>query len=265
MPVLNGQGESSETPIKQKNFAGFLTIQMTAAKSVMRNPTIRWIDKSYYRYFDIYSGRGTWGDNEKGSPLIFLDAIEKHDIPYRAAFIDKEPQNIERLQDIVPSYHKRYCQFLVGDNKMVMRPWLRVVKEKPKMGLIYADPTGTLNWDLLIWLGRLKSFERTDFLIYLGANRGLKLHRRRWPERHNMLSEYIKAIEKSTVLVREPQTKYEWIFLYLTKWAKAPEWKAKGWYRSDTSQGRECLYRANFTKNERRKFGPDGQLGLFDI
>jgi hypothetical protein len=263
MPVINGQGESAETPIKQKHFAGFLDMQMTASKKVMA--TASWCNGDYYQYFDLYSGCGRWGDNQKGSPLVFLDAIERHDLPYRAVFIDRESINIERLRDSIPEYHRPYCTLLADDNKLALRPWLKVEKGKPKtyrMGLVYADPNGLVCWDLLSWMSLMKRYERTDIFVYFGANRGLKLHRRSYPGKYGYLTEYIEAIDKPHWLIRQPSTAWQWIFLYATRWRDKPQWKRAGFYDLDSDEGRRILYECNFTKDER---AGTFQPGLFDL
>lgn len=265
MRQRNNNGESEETRIKQQQFAGFLDFQMTAARSVMVNPAHHWVKKDYYQYFDLYAGKGTWGDGEPGSPLIFLQAIEKHDLPYHAILIEQDIEKVEQLRDVVPQYHKPFCEFLHGDNIMVMRPWLRASKEKPRMGLIYADPYGSLCWNLLSWLSRVRTFERTDMLTYFSANRGLKGPRRRFPDKFEYFSVYLDAIEKKKRLVRRPRTNFEWVFVYLTNWARVPQWEAKHWYDLDTTKGREVLYVCNFTASEREYIEAADTPSLFDL
>jgi len=255
-------GESQETPTKQEQFVGFLRMQMMASKSIIGNNKHHWINKDYYQYFDLYAGSGTWGNGQPGSPLIFLQAIEECDIPYQAVFIDKDTARIAALRDLVPSHHRQFCQFIAGDNKLAMRPWLRATKEKPRMGLVYADPYGAVCWDLLAWLSRVRRFERTDFLVYFPANRGLKGPRRRFPERFDYLTEYLEAIDKQRRLIRRPRTGFEWVFVYLTRWANMPEWRHRHWYDLDTDEGRKVLYRCNFTAEERQELNSNGQERL---
>ncbi len=249
MPVKNGQGESEETPVKQSQFRAFLNIQMMAAKSVMR--TQKWCNGDYYQYFDLYSGCGRWGANQKGSPLLFLDAIEQHDLPFRAVFIDKEAINIEQLKDEIPNYQRTFCTVLAEDNKLAMRPYLKVEKGKPRMGLIYADPNGLVCWDILAWMSHMKRYERTDLLVYFSANRGLKLHRRSNPTKYEYLTEYLEQIDKSEWVIRQPRTNFEWLFLYGTQWHDKPTWEKAGWYDLNSKRGREILFKCNFTIQER--------------
>ena len=104
MPIINGVGQSPETPTKQRHFAGFLTMQMLASKGVMDNPHNKWLQRDYYQYIDLYAGPGTWGDGQLGSPLIFLERIERYDLPYRAHFFEIDKENAEQLIDTIPAH-----------------------------------------------------------------------------------------------------------------------------------------------------------------
>lgn len=272
MGIYNGVGQSDETPTKQRHFAGLLSIQMRAAKGVMSNPKYTWCNSDYYQYFDLYCGSGTSVDGEPGSPLIFLRKVEEIDIPYRAYFVDKNAASIERLRDLVPAHHRRYCQFYAQDNRMAIREHLRAMRASERsvgrrMGLIYADPNHgkDINWDVLQWMNRVEWHERTDIAIYVGAT---SIKRWRSNPRCNLdyyLTEKMAEVGKKKWLVRLPSGRNQWTFLFGTKWAKMPTWEREGFYDITSSTGKRILRALNYTKDELGGNGDASQPPLLDL
>lgn len=268
MPVKDGMGYSKETPRKQRHFAGILKMQLGMARGAMSNPRNRgWCDQSYYQYFDLFSGSGWWidekdGSEQKGSPLIFLDIIEKVDIPYRAVFVDIRPENMERLRDSVPAYHLPYCTFVADDGAMAIRPYMKAMTfkhknsgSKSRMGMVYLDPNKItlVNWDLLRMFNRVEFNRTTDIVIYAGATGAKRV--RGSLKSQEYLTDGMSEVNKKKWIVRVPYDKNQWTFLMGTEYIDMKTWEAKGFYDCRSEQGARILQYINYSKDELKELG----------
>lgn len=289
MPKDGSMGISEETDVKQEQFNGFIDMHTRIVQGIFRRKP--WMRKPYI-YLDLYAGKGTYqsvvtGGTRLGSPLVFLSQVAKVGIDFEASFFDNgmNGQNIAELsahiQDSYPGLYHR-CRFHDGDNLLESRSYLGNVPphhsalrynqhvNANRMGLIYADPNGDnidRTFEMLSLYSRCATYRTVDILVNVPATI-IKRVRNANTKYDKYFSDYINMIDKSFVIVREPHTIQQWMFVFLTNWANFPQWEKKGWYRIDSDDGKRIMAHANYTAEEKRNgicpaFNP--QPTLFDV
>ncbi len=254
---------SEYTEIKQQHFGGIASIIVGAVRGIARRKPL-WDATRCFEYFDLYAGPGRYcvpnGNDIDGSPVIFSRIIAQSGLSFRSYLFEQAPDNARQLRDC----NLPHSTIIEGDNLLGIRPFLRVTKT-PRFGLIYADPKGVLNWQLLQWMSRMKRYEKTDVLINIQAARGVKLHRTRYPDKFRMMTDELADIQKKHWLIREPYGKQQWTFLFGTNWGDLPKWKKAGFHDIGSDSGRNILYELNFTNAEKRAMEKSRQPSLFDL
>lgn len=234
MPIDNNIGHGNCTASKQEGLSIILRQHIAIVKYIFAKPYIK---PKQYIYIDLYAGSGKNQEEDcDGSPVIFLrEAIGN--IDYRAFFIEVEPGNSIYLRAAVS--FANHHEVILGDNRDVLPRILQSIPPK-SYGLIYADPNGLLDFDLLA--DAAKKCPKLDVLIrYQAAS-----YKRngRTLSRENLLK------IKSQWILRQPEDKHQWTFLFGTNYVDYKAWKTHGFYRWDDPIGIDIFNRLIYTREE---------------
>lgn len=264
MSTTNSVGSGQTTEGKQADFRSFIALHVGIVDR------ITWVrDRqrtSPYTYIDTNAGPGIY-EGLTGSPLHFLDAIEKTSMPYQAIFIEREKDNAIELTRLVNQRRLRYPPEIL--NVCNQTALLDYVKDNhpPTYGMLYHDPNGVPSFDLLAEVSQSPSFRIMDFMISLPAN---AIKRVRGAEKASngytdtkRFNDSIKLINKTTWIIRRPQGKWQWTFIIGSNWPKFPDWGKRGFYRLDSEDGQAILHNLTYTDEERDAMS--GQISFFDL
>lgn len=224
-------GHSSQTPNKQVGLAAILRLHLSIVKAVLqKHPYYR----REYIYVDANAGRGDNPDEGvPGSPVIFLQAAQMSGLSYFGHFIDHDPGSTSTLATAVAFSNKH--QIYTGDNRTFVPYVLSRYPRNSTYGLIYHDPNGIPNYDMLAVASEMQP--RMDILIRYAA----------MAEKRNgaSLIDSLPRIKKETWIVREimPGDKWQWTFLFGSNYTSYPEWHKYGFHRVDRNDGRKILLR----------------------
>lgn len=244
MPVIQAVGQSDVTPGKQDGLGKLLAQHLATCKRIMAK--YRWCHQVYH-YIDMNAGCG-WNEHIDcvGSPLVFLEMAGRAEIPYRAWFIELEPSNALYLQSRAPASAAQY-EIRIGDNKEHLP---EIVGRIPKqsLGMIYTDPNGLPDFDLLAAVSRLPGCEKMDVLIRYTAC----AHKRNLRVKPERLVECLGRINKKHWMVREIERgdRWQWTFLLGMNWCGMKDWKRAGFYWAHSDDGQTILERLNYTNSE---------------
>jgi three-Cys-motif partner protein len=280
MPKDGSVGVSTNTPIKQELFTRYLRWHTTWTEAAMRKHD--WIDPCYF-YLDLYAGAGASHGNTvfglPGSPLLALRIAREKQMRMHGHFIEADPaaaaqlrdylyaepgmqpsvitDGYVRLEDLLSLYHV-YC----GDNSRIVTELLAAYAEylKPEAvyGLLYADPNGSPNFDLLTQCAA--ALPHVDILLHFPAN---ALKRQRRSPTHpfsQILGDLLETIGKEYWLVRRVEGQWQWTFLFGTNYKGVREWRSAGLCRTDSAQGRAALNDLSYTREELRAQQGQGYL-----
>jgi len=248
MAVLNGMGQSIVTTDKQDGLNKYLCVHMKIVSSVFANNERKGYyirDKTYY-YIDCTSGSGFNQDVEElGSPIVFINRIQKSNLKYKAYFVDIEEGNIFSLREKIYSPN---CEFICADNNIAVP---EIIQELPgkSYGLCYMDMNGIPNFGLIEKIS-LK-MKKMDILIRCPAT-AIKRDRCQNGSCRDSLIDSIKKIHKEKMIIREPlpDDSWQWTFLFLTNYTNVSDWKRERFYDSTSFEGQQILERLNYSKKE---------------
>lgn len=248
--TIRNVGQGDHTQQKQDDFQGLLSLHIKIVDGITSKPSNAW--QRYYTYIDMNAGPGLY-NGIVGSPILFLSQIERTSIPYSATLIEEEQCNATELNDRVSLLGYHGIVKVVNDNHdHALRNG--AAPTKSTYGMIYHDPNGAPNFELLAELSRKPAFQRIDFVIYLGAT---TIKRARGMEKalgknakFKLLTDYLNSINKKTWIVRKPVGKNQWTFAVGSNWVNLPDWRKRGFYRIDTPEGKSVLERLTYTDGE---------------
>lgn len=252
MPIDAAAGYSDDTGVKQRDFEYVLRPLLAVARSCMKQS---WAHSEFY-YLDLNPGPGIVGGHE-GSPIIFLRTALSLGLPFRAFFFEKDEASVYRLREAAeracPPSERWRVRVVLGDHGYTVAAKMATdLAELPKKwvyGLAYADPNGMIDLPLEPMASLAERFPQMDQLVNISAT---TYKRVRLAGQHpRYLLGDLKKIKKSVAMVREPVGRWQWTMVFLTNWAKAPEYKRAGFWRIDTPEGRDIVDRVNFSKSER--------------
>ena len=234
MPIAEDIGHGEFTETKHAQLEGFLKWHATMVASIIREYG------GAYRYIDLNAGAG------EGSPQVALTAIRPLIPGAFFLFCEKNPKNVKALKAL----HGH-------DPKVVIKPGDHVITAAEYVssfagfthGVLFHDPTGVPNWELLQELSEMPQLARVEFVVYVTAT-GLK--RKRAALGGNSLTELMARIKKKYWLVRSPQGNHQWTFLVGTNWPALQEWRKQRFYRTDTPTGQSILEKLSLTADELR-------------
>ena len=200
MPVINHVGQSEYTKTKEVHYAKLLGMHVNIAERAIRNNLCF---RPSYLLIDATAGSGILEDGTPGSPVIAVDRLRKMSTPFKALFIEEQPEVFAQLDFHVSqddSVQLRWARYQDVINEMALR------YDRNQLGLLYIDPNGTPDFDALCQFARARP--RMEILISVTAT-GYK--RSGKVERH--LDEWLRRIGKQYWLIRKPYTAWHWTFL----------------------------------------------------
>ena len=257
MPIIDQMGRSEITEIKQEHFRVILRAHLRIVKAIF--------DKYQYKlptyfYFDINAGSGSY-EGKSGSPLIFLEEVTQIDIPYSAIFIDKDEKNIETLSVLTKPYQPNVKTFC-GEHADIL-PKLYAKDCQQRYGLLYTDPNGIFDAEILREFSQNRCYQKLDILINCPA---VAIKRMKNSPKHldkRTLEERLQFIPKKYWLIRNAlkNNSWQWTFLLGTNWTDFPEFKKIDMVKLDSSKGQAFFEKLNLTSKERQEFY---QPGLFN-
>jgi len=259
MPKRNGAGESRYTPLKQSHFREILETQTAIVREILKKGS-NWngTNKNYW-YYDLYSGGG-FTAGQKGSPLIFIETMKKFGLKYRAFFYDENKENAFNLSKLLGNdlnshiFHSNNSLVLSNNNGIGFT----------KYGLVYTDPNGTPDFDVLHKLFLREDFKKIDLLINMSATAVKRaLNCKTCKDHTQRLAEYLSMVNKNFWIIREPYDKWQWIFLIGTNWNAFPRFKHLGFYDLKSKDGSELLKYLNTTQKE-RGYGKSRSMRIMD-
>jgi hypothetical protein len=203
-----------------------------------------------------------------GSPLVFLDVM--FDIPYRAWFIDRDPEATEELKVRLRSYHG--IEICTKDNRDALLDIASCLPYNP-VGGILADPNtwayrngkngnGIPVEELRQFCSR---FRRMDLLMNLntrvfsmmdGHNRNG--HVSRYPDLLP-LEDFPSFFNRQYWLISYSHNGHTGFVRLAGRNMPTGDYAKWGWYHWDSPQGRQIRENVRVRKRER----DSGQLGLF--
>lgn len=246
-------GRSQDTLLKQENLKYILDVQFKIFNSIIAKH--KWVNKKLF-YADIYAGDGGI-NNRDGSPIIFEKICSQHKIFCNPVFIEENPVTTKRLESKIKSP-------VINDKNENILPLLYPLKNQ--LGLIYVDPNGDPNFNIIEDFYKKPNTQMIDLLIYFSGTTIKRAYKAPTAKRNISLEENIKRIPKKKWLFRSPTGKFQWSFLLGTNWIDIPKYKKLGFYEIDSLLGQSVLSTLNYTKNELRHMNivfPRKQLSLF--
>jgi three-Cys-motif partner protein len=237
------------TPRKQTGFGAILGYQLSVCRGIFQNP-LR--SKYIYTYIDINAAYGYYPSMKlDGSPLIFLKRAEKYGIPYKAYFIEEELDNCEKLTTNIGDLAPGKWQLYNDKYENVLPDLCRKIRDS--YGMLYHDPNNIPSFDILSYVYRNNNLYFVDCLISTSAT---IIKRVKNGCGGKSLVDYLKTINKKFWLIRDldKSDKHQWTLLFGTNWDGFKNYEKQGFYRIDSSKGRDILRRCNMTADELKEY-----------
>lgn len=243
MPSTKGTGQSESTPLKQEGLRAIFKQHLAiCSRGLLKR---HWAN-SIYHYIDMNAGSGHNHDIDcEGSPLVFWEMVSILPIKHKAFLIEIEPTNVNLLIDRTIDWED--CEILIGDNS----EWTpRLLRQLPRntFGILYHDPNGIPDFELLANLSRMHQSSRLDFLIRCPAT----AIKRNYHQCHTRLIEHIETIKKKYWIIRELESgcRWQWTFLLGLNTNKVKAWESQGFHYIHSKRGQEIIRQLNYTKDE---------------
>lgn len=240
----NGIGWSDCTSEKNHQFRGIIRTNILMWKSIIDK---RDYFNGNYTYIDLNAGPGIHPEYGPGSPVIFLEEIQKvQPLRYCAHLFENNLQTICDLSHNLGIYYDNKSVYIHPVDNIEL---LRVVGERNHgnnvPGLLYSDPTGQAPpSELLSEFSKL--WRSVDILIYSACT---NIKRQLQFGGRKRFIECLEIIDRKSCMIREPIGAYQWTFAYLTN-GPLPEWKKKGFFDVKSPEGKAILSKLNYTKEE---------------
>ncbi len=254
MPKTKGRGHSKKATVdKAEGLSRLLSQHVNTVKRILEKyPTYPQI----YHYIDAYAGPG-YNEEEQcdGSPVIFLKTAEKLEIDYRAWFVENDIKSVKELRERVKGY--RNCEVYPFDNTRSVPEIARGLPDNA-FGLVYADPNGIPDIDMLSKVSRILKLDKFDILIRYNAT----ATKRNEPQTGMRMLDHLSQIDKTHWIIREPRAGdiWQWTFLLGLNWGGLNDWKSQGFLYAITPDGivpeaADIINKLNYTKDERMTLG----------
>src|SRR5579885_2923214 len=161
-------GHSADyTPTKQQHFDTVARVEISVVRASIDSAHRRWPNWAHERflYLDLNAGPGYYDDlMERGSPIIMLNAARELGYPIEAHLFESNPETFESLRRNVAPYDGVHLHLGLSEDNVP--PLLEDLQSRhprgQNLGLIYADPTTYVQWDLLELI--TAKMTRVDFL-----------------------------------------------------------------------------------------------------
>jgi len=243
MPIVNGMGQSAATVPKQDALYAILRQHL----AVVRGIFAKYRDgPQVYQYVDANAGCGY---NElvdcDGSPLVFLKAVQEVTVPYYARFVEiNAPNAMELRAKIGNGNHNEIIQ---ADNRDVLPNVIKGFR-LGSYGLLYTDPNGRPDFDLLSEVSRLPQMDKIDILIRYSAT----AQKRTIYQTGKHLEDYLAEINKNKwrICETDPKDGKQWTFLMGLNYGGIRDMKKLGFCYVDSARGQRILAKVNHTNEE---------------
>lgn len=226
-------GRSEYTEIKHSMFEGLMALHSTICESIIREHGGR------YHYIELNAGRGE-------SCAIAMGAIRPHVPEALFDFFEKHPSNAERLHDLFDKDES--VRIVPGDHRKTAESHLARIGPGLVNGVLFHDPNGVPELELLERVSRLPSMQRVDLLLYVSAT-GLKRARTAATTGYR-LTELVERVDKKHWLIGETRGGQQWTMLIGSNWANFPDWKKKGFHKINSREGKAIVEKADKTRKE---------------
>lgn len=242
MPVVNGIGQSQATVDKQQGLRTILAQHISVCKAIIA----KWHCCDRYQFIDANAGPGCNAKEScDGSPVIFLREVNRVGLGYDAVFIDIDPQHTFALRAAVSNWN--HHSVMTGDNRQVIPT---VIERLPEWsyGVLYTDPNGIPDFEMLAAASQHPKMEKIDILIrYAGS----AVKRNQHITGMKML-DHLSPINKKFWIVREMERgdRWQWTFLLGMNWNGLKSWKSRGFHYADSPKGQQIIERLNYTNGE---------------
>lgn len=252
MPVEDGVGYGHVTPIKVEHMRKIFAMHLAITKAVL-NRNEYFIRR--YRYLDLTAGKGATPDGNPGSPIIFLEQAESSDFgfPYRADFIESNPNSIRELRESVDKAGSTHgwklsdVHFHAGSYQEIAPDLLSTELER-ELGLIFVDHSGDIpQTESLSSIVQLRP--RMEILLYIPTT-NLK---RVYQHSKLLLSDFMNELDKQHWLVRRPVKgdSHKWTFLLGSNTSLFKNYKSIDFVRMDSKEAKSFFPELNYTKKQR--------------
>jgi hypothetical protein len=253
MPQTKGQGQSHMTIDKEEGLGKVLAWHMNTVKVIFDKH--QYFPQTYH-FIDAYAGSG-YNKKEQcdGSPLVYLKTVANSGIDSYGWFIEEDDRLSAELGMRVKGYER--CEVSKGDNSIIVP---QIARKLPKnaFGLIYADPNGIPDFDLLSKISRIPGLEKFDILIRYNS---AAVKRNEHQTGGMKMLDHLNRIDKKYWIIRElrPGDIWQWTFLLGLNYG-IREWKSQGFIKAITPEGInpgaiEIINKINYTKDERETLG----------
>lgn len=220
-----------------------------------------------YLYVDAMAGCG-WNDKAgcKGSPLVFLDAIRMIPIPFDAVFFERDEALCARLKSILNRMEYDHLfgdddsiRAICEDSSLAIPELLSRFDSQSRLGLLYFDPNGIPNVDILSNISKQRGAEKLDILLRFNCT-ALKRNRLNGT---GDLRGHMARIAKQYWIIREPLhwDAWDWTFL-LGSNIPIKGWKSQRFHCVDSPNGQRILDWVNCTRPEYRQLH---QMNFTDV
>lgn len=240
MPVNNGVGWSNTTPDKAYGFEKLLSQHFAIVKTIFKGR-----QKYPYYYIDCTSGPGYIEPVEtEGSPLIFLRRATISGLKCAAVFIERDRENFIRLHENISKtpfdLHNIKIDRINEDYTDVLQNWTEPIP-RGAYGLIYFDPTSSLDFSFIERIFYHDNLDRIDLLIHISATtvkrcKGIT---------SCTLEDAIKKINKTNWIIRDVyptgRDAHQMTFILGTNWDGLKAMKKYRFYSIDSPKGAEIL------------------------
>ncbi len=244
---MSKAGWSDASPIKQEHFRIVLQTHLNIVQAIFKK--YPYIPSTFY-YFDTHCGPGIYEGGESGSPFIFLEEINKTDLRFSAIFIDENEEYIENLRREVGTC--KNIKILHGNNAELL-PIYALPGRKKRYGLLYSDPNGIFDDNMLSQFSRQTPHRTVDILINCPATTVKRVKNSTRHQETRTLNERLQPIDKKFLLVREALSGcQQWTFLLLTGWYAFPKFKNIRMFHDSDPEGIDILRKLNYTTKERK-------------
>jgi hypothetical protein len=238
----------------------------------------------FYTYVDLNAGAGRYYDHigavMDGSPLIALlmarhlglslsallcekDLAEFTQLQSTLTTLDEQPPGTMQWQrwhrpcheDSITLWHGEATQAVI--DRLTQWRCLAEDRNTKHLGLVYADPNGTVPFPLLQEAAR--ALPQCEILIHAG---GTSHKRQYYSEKHGLcftFEEMLDTIKKPYWLIRKLSGPQQWTFLLGSAWKDMPRKLAGQDFYSLTSAEGASIYR----RLNKRRQDLDGQGNLF--